>query len=267
MASVPFEPPSFDVRAFAGSAQGSLRSDIDEAAFAASPLTDEVLRLLAVLARLEGATMSHLRNVLVTPTHKDARVTAFLVTWAFERFWVADALRAVVDAGGGSPRSSEGRRMPRAAVSRRGPVRRALAGFAQGWPIVGAHLTLGLVDDWILAAAYERADEFARHEALSALIARIVAVKARHTAFFEEESRRRLACSARAGRLARRELRHSVLPIGADSVEPDDLALFRQSVFGGIRGAGLAVQLERRIAGLPHLDHETAARVRRVLAT
>src|SRR5688572_17347885 len=144
MASVPFDRPSFDVRAFAGSAQGSLRSDIDEAAFAASPPTDEVLRLLTVLARLEGATMSHLRNVLVTPTHKDARVTAFLVTWAFERFWVADALRAVVDAGGVSPKSSEALRMPPVAVSRLGTMRSALAGFAQGWPIVGAHLTLGL---------------------------------------------------------------------------------------------------------------------------
>ena len=45
--------------------------------------------------------MAHLRNVLVTPTHKDARVTAFLVTWAYEKFWIADALPAIVEANGG----------------------------------------------------------------------------------------------------------------------------------------------------------------------
>lgn len=42
--------------------------------------------------------MSSLRNVLVTPLPKDARVTAFLVTWAFEKFWIADALQLVLTA-------------------------------------------------------------------------------------------------------------------------------------------------------------------------
>ena len=44
--------------------------------------------------------MEHLRNLLVTATHKDARVTAFLVTWAFEKFWMADAIDAVLVAHG-----------------------------------------------------------------------------------------------------------------------------------------------------------------------
>src|SRR5688500_15777566 len=93
----PAEPAEFDVRAFARTAHGSLRDDLDLDAVAAAPLPPDVVAALGALAVLEGATMAHLRNVLVTNTHKDARVTAFLVTWAFEKFWIADALRAIVD--------------------------------------------------------------------------------------------------------------------------------------------------------------------------
>ena len=64
-------------------------------------LAADVRGELAMLAVLEAATMAHLRNVLVTHTHKDARVTAFLVTWAFEKFSIADALRGIVDASAG----------------------------------------------------------------------------------------------------------------------------------------------------------------------
>ena len=75
------DPTAFDVREFARTAQGSLRDELDLAAIAGAPLPRDIERTLAALAALEGATMAHLRNVLVTSTHKDARVTAFLVTF------------------------------------------------------------------------------------------------------------------------------------------------------------------------------------------
>jgi hypothetical protein len=208
--------------------------------------------------------------VLVTHTHKDARVTAFLVTWAFEKFWIADALRAIVDASAGP---SAGRRArlhdhepPRAASGGRGPVRRAFAGFSQGWAVVGAHMAMGLVDDLVLGAAYTRVVECAADAALRAAVDRIVAVKRRHTVFFDEEVRRRLPTSARAARLARRELRRTTWPLGSAALTVDERTAFGRFTFGGAEGRALAADLERDIAALPGVDARTAAIVLRGLA-
>ena len=286
------EPAGFDVRDFARTAHGSLRDDLDLASFAEKRLPADVRTELAALAVLEGATMAHLRNVLVTHTHKDARVTAFLVTWAFEKFWVADALRAIVDASAGRsagvlvgdggaaeptrPRGEvaagvaavgdAGAESPRAASGGRGPVRRAFAGFTQGWAVVGAHMALGLVDDLVLGAAYARVTATSTDAALHAAVDRIVEVKRRHTRFFDEEVRRRLPTSGRTARLARRELRRTTWPLGSAALTVDERTGFARFTFGGPQGRALAADLERDIAALPGLDARTAAIVLRGLA-
>ena len=262
------EPPAFDVREFARTAQGSLRDDLDLPAIAAEPLSHEVARTLAALAVLEGATMAHLRNVLVTSTHKDARVTAFLVTWAFEKFWIADALRAIVAAGGGEEPGSAGRpdaapaQTGRVAASAgRGPVRRALAGFTQGWAVVGVHMAVGFVDDRMLRAAHLRVVDVAGSPPLAAAVDRILRVKARHAEFFEGEARARLGTSARAARLARRELRRTSWPLGGSALEPAELDAFGRFAFGDDAGRAALRGLEHEIRGLPGLDARTAASV------
>ena len=275
----PAEPAEFDVRAFARTAHGSLRGDLDLDAVAGAPLSPDLVTVLDALATLEGATMAHLRNVLVTNTHKDARVTAFLVTWAFEKFWIADALRAIVDASGvagpGSNAGPVGAQPPdrtAAATSGgapsggRGPVRRAFAGITQGWAVIGAHMAVGLVDDRMLGTAYERVAESSTSATLDAVVDRIVAVKERHTRFFEEEVQRRLTASPRAARLARRELRRTAWPLGAAALTAEQRAAFSRFAFGGPEGDARAVELERGIGALPGMDARTAAIVRRGLA-
>jgi hypothetical protein len=144
-------------------------------------------------------------------------------------------------------------------------VRRALAGFAQGWPIVGAHMTAGLVDDWMLRAAYDRTSDAAANDALGTAVDRILAVKARHTRFFEEETRRRLADSPRAARVARRELRRTVLPVGFDALTAAEREHFTRFIFARSAGDDLARLIEGRIAALPGMDAHTASAVRRRL--
>lgn len=272
----------FDVREFARTAQGSLRGAVDVEAFAAEPLPRDVVGTLRALAALEGATMAHLRNVLVTSTHKDARVTAFLVTWAYEKFWIADALQAVVDAstgtggtsgadaatpvnGAADAPASAGRRL--AASAGRGPVRRAFAGFTQGWAAVGAHMALGFVDDRMLRAAYARVVDVAASDALDRVVAEILHVKQRHAEFFDEEARRRLAASPRSARLARRELRRTSWPLGSAALEPGERRAFARFAFGGEAGDALADALARDIRALPGMDARTAASVRDALTT
>lgn len=253
-------PAPFDVRGFARTAHGSLRDELDLRAIARAGLPPDAVRAVATLAQLEGATMEHLRNVLVTPTHKDARVTAFLVSWAYEKYWIADALRAMAEAGGSSapaPRPSDGGEH---GIAGRGPIRRALAGFGQGADVVGAHLALGFVDDLVLDLAHARL-EAVPVPSVSHAIARIRAIKSRHRAFFAEEATSRLAIP-RAARLARRELARSAWPLGAAAVTADRRAAFARFA---VPDALARERLARGIRSLPGIDERTAAAVVRRL--
>src|ERR1700712_1478556 len=182
---ITLESGDFDVREFARTAEGSHRGQLDLDAITTSGLGTDAIRLLRLLRDLERSTMQRMRNVLVTATHKDARVTAFLTTWAYEKFWLADALDAVLQATGDDLHSSApagglrdaglGRR------ERRGPVMRAIQGNIDGPQIVSAHVTTGLVDEWITQAAYRRLGELA--SGLGSVVQLVNGIKDRHILF------------------------------------------------------------------------------------
>jgi hypothetical protein len=248
----------FDIREFTRTAQGNFRSELDFESYATTPLDSETLAMVRYLERLEAATMEHLRNLLVTATHKDARVTAFLVTWAFEKFWMADALDGVLEANGlertknvpeGPPRKGADE-----AIQRSGPIRRAVAAVGLGAPIVAVHMTTGLIDEWILEAAYNRLASSTTSAALRSTIERIQIIKRRHKAFFADETDWRLRDSSRAVRQVRAALATAAWPIGGVERAAADRDLFERFVFGGAEGLERAEAIGRRIAGLPGLD-------------
>lgn len=220
--------PHFDVRDFARTAQGSHRAEIDADAFVRSPLADDVLVAVRVLRDTERATMTHMRDVLVTPTHKEARVTAFLTTWAFEKYWIADALDTVLRAHDSVPAATEpeqglGARFG-ALRERLRPIRIAFVTNLIGEDVVAAHLALGTVDEWTTRALFRRLAERAAHPELTKLVDTVLAVKQRHLGFLEAEARWRLGRSGLARRLADAELRGTALPIGSDDVTRADRA-------------------------------------------
>ncbi|MEL4318689.1 hypothetical protein WJX64_06735 [Leifsonia sp. YIM 134122] len=265
----------FDVREFTRTAVGTHRDRLDLAALAARPLPVDAARAVRVLRDLEAATMDRLRNVLVTATHKDARVTAFLVSWAFEKFWIADALTAIAEAQPeaqhaaveASPvtdaATSRGRAERRA---RRGPVRRSLSGFLAGESIVAVHVASGLVDDGMLRATYERVIELSDNPEIARALGEVIDLKARHSRFFEEEAVHRLLESPRAVRLTRRELRRDVLPIGAIALAPSDRVFFTGFTFAGDSGVERARRVAASVADLPGMDDGTVHAVQLRLA-
>jgi hypothetical protein len=259
----------FDVREFARTARGNHRETLELAEYAATPLSPESAHMVRYLGRLESATMEHLRNLLVTATHKDARVTAFLVTWAFEKFWIADALDAVLEANG-LPRfqdTPEGavRKSRSEAADRRGPIRRAVAAIRLGVPVIAVHTTTGLIDEWITRAAYLRLSAQSKSAALASTVAMILDVKKRHQEFFEDESRRRLSEDPRAVKLTRKALQTAAWPIGAIDRAADDRSFFENYVFGGEEGVAGASAIEARVAALPGLDDRIGYAVARKL--
>ena len=254
-ATVSLETGGFDVREFARTAQGSFRAELDLASINAQSVGADAVRLLRMLRDLERSTMQRMRNLLVTATHKDARVTAFLTTWAYEKFWIADALDAVLEAGdndhAAAAPTSGARRALAERAERRGPIRRAVAANFAGPQIVAAHVTTGLVDEWITQAAYRRLGELAG--GLHAVVGRIVAIKDRHIRFLAEEAQRRLAASPRASKLTRTEIKRSAWPIGAVDRAADDRTFFEMTVFGTPEGAAEAGRIRDLVAALPGL--------------
>jgi hypothetical protein len=247
---------SFDIREFARTARGSHRDELDLSGLAAGELPLEALSLVRTLRDLERATMQRMRNVLVTATHKDARVTAFLTTWAFEKFWLADALDAVLDAVGEERAMSEFTAPPRKTLAerreRRGPVARAIAGNIAGPSLVDAHITTQLIDEWIGQTAYRKLGELAA--ALGSVVDTVLEVKARHIRFFTEEAQSRLAASRKGRRLTRKELKRMAWPVGATELPADERDSFETIVFGGGEGRAEAGRIGSLIASLPGMQ-------------
>lgn len=237
--------PSFDVRAFARTAVGSHRDELDLSAYSDAPLSSATLRALAYLRDIERATMSHLRGVLVTATHKDARVTAFLTTWAFEKFWIADALDAIIEA------HSEGETVPATVIRTHGErtIRESIVANIVGVPMTAVHMTMGTVDEWLMQAAYARIAERQPHPELVRTLDRISAVKARQLLFFEAQARYRLLHSPRSRSITRRRLRATPWPIGAKAQPKAETDAFYTELF---KNSPLTVaMLDSRIDTLP----------------
>jgi hypothetical protein len=243
----------FDVREFARTAVGTHRGGMDLAAFESRPLRDQTVQALAYLREVERATLSYLRNVLVTPTHKDARVTAFLTTWAFEKFWISDALGAVSEAHGVDPRDlldhSPARGFVREIGERSTPIVESFRANAIGPDVVGVHLTTVAVDDRLGEAAYRNLAAADPHPQLASIVERILAIKRRHLVFVEKDAHDRLARSKRARSLARRALSRLDWPIGARDLRPDATAAF----FDEVIDEPTAVELDARVDRLPGL--------------
>lgn len=247
--AVPISPllvpaPDFDVRMFAQTAVGSHRTDLDLDAYAAQRLEPATLRTLGYLHNTERATMSYLRSVLVTATHKDPRITAFLTTWAFEKFWIADALEAIIGAHADVERPSTV-----ASAEHASPIRESIVGNIIGEPMIGVHMSFCTVDEWITQAAYRRIGELDPHPQLHADLDRIVDVKQRHLEFLEAQARYRLTESPRVRRLTRKRLKAGRWPIGAATEPDEETAFFYERLFA--TAPDVVTDLEEQIDSLP----------------
>lgn len=245
----------FDLRGFTRTARGSHRADLELIAYASQPLDAATLELVRLLARLERGALSYLRSVLVTPTHSDARMTAFLVTWAYEKYWLADALEAVADshpapADPAAPALAlRLRRAWHAVGERLEPIRESVVANLIGEDVIAVHCLAGALDEWLVQAAYRRLAETTWHTELARTLEHLLEVKQRHRAFFETQAERRLAASPPAARLARRRLRRMSWPLGSADERPEDLA---RLLNGLLTGADLAA-IDRQLDAYPGL--------------
>lgn len=234
----------FDVAAYVRQPSGPMRGSLTGVGVALPADLAEALRY--VQRRAQG-TGSWLARVLVTATHKDARVTAFLSTWAYEAHWFGDALSALAGAG---PVPALRRGVAARLRDRFGPLREAVVANLHGRALTGVQMTERLVDGWIVDAMLERAQHLAP-AAVAADLARIREGIARQGHFFAEAATDALSQSRAAQVLARRRLALRAWPIGAEREPAAATAHALQTLFGP--DGSWAASIDRRIDALPGL--------------
>jgi hypothetical protein len=229
---------------------------IDFDAFRADPLDQASLRCLRYMHDVEHHTVCYLRDLLVTPAHRDPDMTTFLTMWTFEEFWHGEALAAVLRAHGEA--AGAGRIAP---LRRRlgwrdrvAPLVHGLGSAVVGTPYTAVHMTWGAVNEWTTQAGYARLAARARHPVLTELLRRIMRQEGRHIDFYAHQAIARLDRDRRAQRLTRLALRRFWKPVGSDVMPDDEVRFMVRYLFGGEDGRGIVARLDRRVDRLPGLD-------------
>ena len=247
---------TIDVEEFAASARPVQFDDLDlDNAFRDRPLSAEALRCLRYMHDIESHTVCYLRDLLLTESHRDPRITTFLTTWAWEEQWHGVALAKVLAAHGevaGNERISATRRAL-GFKDRLAPLLNTLGSVLARRDFVAVHMTWGALNEWSTQAGYARLAEREDHPVLTELLERIQRQEARHIAFYATEARERLAESPRAQRLVRTALNKLWAPVGSGVVPKEETAFLVQWLLGGEAGDAIVKRLDQRLERLPGL--------------
>lgn len=197
-------PGRFDLRDFVAQPRPmSLAAEHDPAP---GTLPTPVLNVLDHVRRVEQSALNWMRDLLVTPTHADATVTAFLTTWAYERYWLGHTCSRILDHHGPLPAHRVGlpRRFGSALTDRFRPTIAAVGTNLLGQPVVAGHLAFGLADTFALRLTMLRLGELC--PPLAPLSQAVAHSSARHVDFYTEQIRLRAAQDPGSHRFIRRAL-------------------------------------------------------------
>lgn len=197
----------FDVAAYTNDALG--RISVDPEAVRADPFDAVTAADLSFMWRLDSAGLSETRSILSAWTGNEARITAFIATWSYERMWLAWAIKDVLEAAGIrlEPRNRQriSARLREAWVDRLMPLTVPWMAAAIGEPFTAGHMIRMALQEASLRAAYAELLGRLAGEA-HRVIAEIVERRATFVEFFHLEASARLARSRRERILARAAL-------------------------------------------------------------
>jgi len=246
----------FDIDAFKSRSSPVTLEGIDLHDFADHPLDPSTLRCLRYMHDVEYHTVCYLRDLLVTPAHRDPTVTTFLTLWNVEEMYHGDAISAVLAAHGepaGRDRVSDTRQRL-GAFDRIAPAAHAIGSIVVGSAWTAVHMTWGAVNEWTAQAAYARLGQIADHPTLSTLLARIMRQEGRHADFYARQAERRLCDDAKARWLTRTALRRWWAPVGSTLLPPREVSFLASHLFTGDEGRAMTRRIDRRLDQLPGLS-------------
>lgn len=222
---------SFDVDAYTRAARGRIRVEASGVDLGGRGVRED----LAFLWRLDSAALSEARAFLATWTGNEARITAFVATWAFERLWLGHAVRDLLTADR-SPRPDP---LPRASLGARARgfyVERGLPFVAPVWTsIVGESVTVGhmarlAIQETALQAAYSALLPRLDGEA-ARVVTEIIGRRDEMIRFFTLEATARISRSPQEARMAKLFLLGSWKPLRIVGVPDRDEARALASLF------------------------------------
>jgi hypothetical protein len=204
---------------------------------------------------VESHTICYLRDLLVTPSHKDPEVTAFLTHWAYEEFWHGEALDEVLRVHGMLADYAHIRevRLAQGIKDRLAPINQALAANIIGEDFVAVHMSWGAINEWSAHSAYARMMQREDHPELTKLLKRVQKQETRHLAFYASQAKDRLERSAKARKLTRFAMKAFWGPVGS-TIEPKrETAFVLNYLMGGPEGAKHIERIDRKMDELPGL--------------
>lgn len=247
---------SFDIDAYRRTVTPVVWDDIDFGAFKDRPLSDEGLRCLRYMHDVESHTVCYLRDLLLTDSHKDPRITTFLTMWNYEEHWHGVAIGAVLEAHGeefGEARIAP-MRSRQGVKDRISPYVSLFGGYLLGEDFIALHMTWGAINEWSTQTGYERLIEREDHPELTKLLKRIAKQESRHIAFYATEARERLARSPRARKATRWALKYRWSPVGSGVMPLEETDFLLSYLMGGDSSGNFAERIDSHVDRLPGLD-------------
>ena len=247
---------AFDIDRYTSTSKKVQWGDLDFTEFERTPLPDATLRSLRYMADVEYHTVCYLRDLLVTPSHKEVDVSAFMTMWNREEFWHGEALSKVLGAHDVTLDYDERKatRLKLGWKDRLDPIKQSLLGNVIGKDFIAVHMIWGAANEWSAVAAYNRLADMEKHPVLSELLRRIAKQEARHVAFYATQARERLAKSKKAQVLARFALKGAWGPVGSSIMPAEEVTHVMGHLFSGEEGLREIRKLDEHISRMPGLE-------------
>jgi hypothetical protein len=245
----------FDIGSYTRTSKGVQWQDLPLEEFRDDPLPPDTLRSLRYMCDVEYHTVCYLRDMLVTPSHRDPGVTAFMTMWNMEEFWHGEALAAVLKMHGVSIDYDhlKAHRLKLGWRDKLDPIKQSLMANIVGKDFIAVHMVWGAANEWSAITAYNRLAALEKHPVLAELLSRIAKQEARHVAFYATQARERLARSTKAQKLARFALRKFWGPVGSGVMAEPEVRHVLRHLMSGPEGRKAARTIDGHIQKMPGL--------------
>lgn len=247
---------AFDIREYTRKSEGVKWEDLPIEVFRDDPLPRGTVRSLRYMCNVEYHTICYLRDMLVTPSHQDPKITAFMTMWNMEEFWHGEALAAVLDMHGEKVDydALTATRMKLGWRDKLGPIKQSLMANLAGQDFVAVHMIWGAANEWSAITAYNRMAAMEEHPVLAELLQRIARQEAKHVAFYATQARERLDRSTKAQKLARFALKRYWGPVGSGVMDESEVSHVLHHLMSGPEGREAAVAIDEHISKMPGLS-------------
>jgi hypothetical protein len=246
---------AFDIDKFTETSVRVPWDDLDLEQFREHPLPEHTLRTLRYMTDVEYHTVCYTRDLLTTPSHKEADMSAFMTMWNREEFWHGEALATVLGIHGITVDFDEvkANRLKLGWKDRLDPIKQSIAGKIVGNDFVAVHMAWGAANELSAIQAYNRMAELEKDPVLAELLRRIAKQEARHVAFYTSQARDRLAKSKKAQVIARFALGKFWAPVGSSIMERVEVQHVMNHLMSGPDGRKAARKIDASISGMPGL--------------